>query len=421
MRGTVACAVMLLAVCAAKGIEAAPSEVGIMTREAAGGLPDRCVLEGVPRVGFYPKQSTSAPEDDPLPACLRAWLQFMGDDEDMRRLTVIPGDPWHHVHVFFMGTSGQAFRLVWGDDWEGGPCSTAVVMTPDPEDPFRWALRSVGYAYQLLFRSEYAREIGYRGETSDDEARYRRLIMDSIAAGRPVIVFGMIGPPEPNLVTGYDDRGETLIGWAFFQDDEVENPGGEFEPSGYFRKRGWFANTVGLLVIGEKGGRPAVEETYRAALVRGLGIMRRQEVRGRRAGFVAFEAWADALLQDEEFPAEGIEKLRRAYMAHFMEAGVLAEARAWGESFLRQAALVYPAAADELKAAGKCFMAEHDLVWAIWEFAGGNGVSDEHVRRFAQPGVRRRIVPLIRLAQEQDERAAAHLERALEVIGEGGS
>jgi len=50
---------------------------------------------------------------------------------------------------------------------------------------------------------------------------------------------------------------------------------------------------------------------------------------------------------------------------------------------------------------------------AIWGFAGGNDVSDQRARKLADPGVRRRIVPLIRLARKLADEAAEHIERAL--------
>ena len=111
MRRVVACAVMQVAVCAAAAMAATPTEEAMMAAEGAVGLPDRYVLEGVPRVGFYPKQSTSSPEDDQLPACLRAWLQFMGDDEDMKRLSAIKGDAfasWNDEAATALATSAVA-------------------------------------------------------------------------------------------------------------------------------------------------------------------------------------------------------------------------------------------------------------------------------------------------------------------------
>ena len=57
---------------------------------------------------------------------------------------------------------------------------------------------------------------------------------------------------------------------------------------------------------------------------------------------------------------------------------------------------------------------EHDLMWQVWDAAGGNGNPDAW-SRLAEPAVRRRIVPLILAAWDKDMDAIAHLEHALEL------
>ncbi len=54
----------------------------------------------------------------------------------------------------------------------------------------------------------------------------------------------------------------------------------------------------------------------------------------------------------------------------------------------------------------------HDLMWKLWDLAGGNGNPDAF-RKFADPAVPRQMVPIIREAREKDAQAAAHIERAL--------
>ena len=66
----------------------------------------------------------------------------------------------------------------------------------------------------------------------------------------------------------------------------------------------------------------------------------------------------------------------------------------------------------DLMHAAACYAAEHRLMWELWDLAGGNGNPDAF-RRFSDPSVRRRMVPVIELARENDEQAAAHIERAL--------
>ena len=383
----------------------------------------RCVLEGVPWLGFY-RAGPRAPEDDPFPSCVRAFLEYRGDDVGFR-LGTGKEDPWHAIHEYVMGTSGAAFRLRW--DRKAWSWGTAEIldMAEDPLATFRNGLESVGYSCEVLLRKDCAQSLGLKQEVDYDEAAFRDRTMASIRKGVPVIALGLVGPDHDcSLIAGYDDGGKALVGRAHFQDDEVFNGGVEFEEAGggnpdpYFRKRNWFADMPGLILIGEKRQRPPDREIHRRALGRALEIMRTPVVGGRWSGQAAFAMWADTLLKDSLFKKDDLPRLKDQHGVHQEEGGgTLAEARAWGGEFLRQVADLEPAAASELLDAAKCFDAEHDLVWAIWEFTGGMRMTDEGARKFADAGIRGRIVPLIRLAREQDAQAAAHIQKALELTG----
>lgn len=373
----------------------------------------RLVLEGVPRVAFWPKQNTSSPQDDLLPGCLQAYLRFVKDEADYDRLHDEPGDKWHHVHDYLMGTSGHVFRLLWTDDWDFGPNTSFPAISEDPLEPVRRAFASIGYSYEVLFRSDFAKGWQPQPPISDDEAAYRAKIIASLQKGRPVLAVGVVGPPEPCLITGYDEGGEVLLGWNAFQEDPVESAGVEIEePSGYFRKRDWFRNTHGLLLVGEPAARRPQLQIYREALTWGLSIMRAAKIQGRHAGQAAYQAWIEGLLKDDEFKALDEQALQARFDMHRHTAGSLAEARAWGGPFLRQIITLAPETKADLEAAISCFDAEHDLVWAIWEFTNPRE-GQTSLQRFADPWTRRRIVPLIKLVKGKDAEAAGHIERAL--------
>jgi hypothetical protein len=96
----------------------------------------------------------------------------------------------------------------------------------------------------------------------------------------------------------------------------------------------------------------------------------------------------------------------------------VAEARWYGSVFLAQIVEGFEAGpgkpgrqADILHAAA-CYAAEHDLMWEIWELAGGIGNREAH-KSMADPNVRRAMAEVIRQARVLDARAADHIERAL--------
>jgi hypothetical protein len=257
-----------------------------------------------------------------------------------------------------------------------------------------------------------------------DEAVMRDRISRSIQdAGRPVLGFGVVGPPECCIITGLDRAGEVLMGWSFFQDAEDFSPGLDFEPCGYFRKRGWFADTQALILLGERTGPVSSEEVYRRSLQRAIDLIRRPtlDLDGPwPSGLAAFTAWAETIVRNQDLPAGDLACLRQRHLAHSSTVGTVAEGRWYGSLFLKAAAEAIPDLADPLKQAAACFEQEHTLMWQIWGLACGLGFDDEKVRRFAEPSVREQIAPLLCQARDLDHQAADHLEEALG-MGPGNS
>jgi hypothetical protein len=369
------------------------------------GVPARSVLEGVPWVGFY-QGGERCPEDVPFPSCLRACLEFMGENLGCKHLQGQPSWGLGCAYAYLMGVSGCAFRLSWKPGWWHGDNAEIRYMSDDPAAPFDRAFEAVGYAYESVGKGA-----GY------DEADFRSRIIESICDhGQPVLAFGVIGPPECCIITGYDEGGDVLVGWNFFQGFPESSAGVEFEPSGYFRKRDWFRDTEALIVIGEKQERPAQEDIYRKALEWALQVARTPVTSGdRRNGLMAYAVWADHLLRDEDFPADDMDVLRGRFEVHDDAVGTVAEARWYGSLFLAHIAQEGGdwQMSEDLYRAAACYAAEHALMWGIWDLVGGIGHSDDRVAKLAEPGVRRQIVGLILKARDKDAQAADHIERAL--------
>ena len=370
-------------------------------------IPTRLVLEGVPRIHFY-QGGPGCPEDIPFPSVMRALMEYFheGDFGCRTCRAVPPGNKIPCTYSFFLGVSGVASFLSWKPGWADD--NMAIMYMPDdPGAPFDRAFQATGYEYQVV-----SVEPG-----RDNEAFFRQQIIASIRKGRPVLAFGPVGPPESAIVTGYDEAGDVLIGWSFFQDIPDFNAGLEFEPSGQFRARHWFDYPGGFsfAVIGDKKERPPLPETYRHALEWMLQVTRTPLTFGdRHNGLAAYAAWAEHLLRDQDFPNDEA-VLRQRHQVHDAAVGLIAEARWYGSQFLLQTGdpdiLPYRMAEDLMHAAA-CYAAEHRLMWELWDLAGGNGNPDAF-RRFSDPAVRRKMVPVIEQARQNDAQAAEHIERAL--------
>jgi hypothetical protein len=292
-------------------------------------------------------------------------------------------------------------------------------MSAEPDAPERQVFGAIGYQYEWVVK-----EPG-----RDNESVFKHRIAESVQSGMPVLGYGVVGPPEASIIAGYDEGGDVLIGWSFFQDAKANHePPAEGQPYGYFRQRDWFENTVALLIIGDRMDKPPLHETCRDALQWMLRVTRTpmvrpepdapEEYQGRHNGLAAYMAWAAHLMKDEAWPADDESALRAHHQIHNDAVGTVAEARWYGSVFLAQIVEGFEAGpkrpgrqADILHAAA-CYAAEHDLMWEIWELAGGIGNREAH-RAMADPNVRRAMVEVIRQAREQHARAADYIERAL--------
>lgn len=373
--------------------------------------PTRVVLESVPRVSFdLPRFAVvdgvkRSPEGVPFPSCLRAYLEFTGEDYGSKTI-IAHGSAWRldNTYVYLMGTSGAAFRLNWKPGWHlDNPA--IFLMSDDPATPFRRGLEAVGSAYEIV----------HKEEGRDNEAYFRSRIIESIRdKGRPVLAHGVTGPPEDCIIAGYDENGGVLIGWSFFQDFPEFNAGVEFEPCGYFRKRNWFKDTWSLIVIGDKQERPPLGDIYSEALKWAVKVVRTPVTYGdRHNGLAAYAAWSEALLRDDDFPADQMPVLRERYQVHDDAVGTVAEGRWYAAQFLRQMAHDEPAMKEELVVAAACYEAEHDLMWQIWGLVGGLGRSDEQINKLAEPEVRRQVAAVILESRDKDADAADNIEQAL--------
>jgi hypothetical protein len=70
--------------------------------------------------------------------------------------------------------------------------------------------------------------------------------------------------------------------------------------------------------------------------------------------------------------------------------------------------------AETLHAAA-CYAAEQDLMWEVWELAGGIGNPGAY-RALADPDIRWTMADIVQQARDQDAQAAEHIEEALKKV-----
>lgn len=237
-------------------------------------------------------------------------------------------------------------------------------------------------------------------------------VRDSVARGIPAIAFGIIGPPEAGIVAGYDRHGQVFYGYSYFQDAAVQ---------GYYERDDWFeiidrGGPYGLVVIGEKVGRPPEREILASTLAWAINLAHsgaRPGLPDHVAGLAAYEAWAAGLEIDDDYPARSREVLGTRAMVHGDQTTMLME-RSHAARYLRSMVDVAPEAAEHLEAAAALYdqVAETPGVW-LW----GHSMGPEVGQALVEGSVRRGIAAQIRAVGEKEARAVEQVERALAALG----
>ncbi|MCM1989471.1 helix-turn-helix transcriptional regulator [Oceanirhabdus seepicola] len=366
-----------------------------------------CILYGVPKVSYFESY-----EITPFISSLKACLRYMGQDIS---------------YPYLMAASGTAFRLMWNPEcWDGGNVDI-LGMRKDSLEPLKRAFNAAGRDFKMLLKKEsFLMDICDKSENLNEDIKagekedFIKFIKDEIDEGRPVIGFGIVGPPEACIITGYKNNGEELVGWNFFQDMPEFAGAVEKESCGYFVRKGWFEHpmTVGVMSIGEKNEDISKEEVLEDILSYAIDIMNTSRVYHRAGGTSAFNAWAEAIGNDSEFPKDApLPLLMERLMCQTDAMTMIGEGRWCAGEFLKEAACDLSQVDNELKEASKLFSEEHSIVQSMAKILGGFGMSEKQARALGEPQTRKELVEMIHKACELDKKAAEYIGKALEKIG----
>ena len=338
-------------------------------------MPHTIILENVPRLGFEVNEHLC-----PFPGSLYAYLQYTGAPQD---------------YDYLMGITGAAFYRFWNRD-DGGN----IDLSNLGDEPFRRIFDALGYAWHKV--------------PAEKEAMIQA-IKASLAQGRPAISFGIVGPPEAGLVTGYAEDGAVVYGWSYFQ-----------EPSEhYYEKRDWFETMdkngdKGLIIVGDKlPTHPAPRDVLIRSLEWAITLERTAHwptCPDHAAGLAAFDAWADALEVDADYPADNAEVLETRVMVHGDQSTILYE-RCSAARYLRKMAEVAPETAAPLTAAAALYDAASEPGAAkLWPWGYLDPSDPKAQQGIANPATRREMAGLIRASRAKEAEAVEHLEAALAIL-----
>jgi len=341
-------------------------------------------------VGFMQnlENDMRAPESFALPACMASLMEYIG--EDVRWQTIHEHNSDYRKRSLYdaiLTATGMAFGILW--DKEQCPSSFDLTQVNEHNDTIRFAFDYVGYDCEIADKADYSFN------------EMKNLITQSIDEGRPVLAFGVVGPPECSIVCGYDNGGDILFGWSHFQSHNKD----DCESNGMFRKSGWY-DDIWKIVLCKDKKEPKNE--LKDIIKRGIAISTADNLNGYYAGAAAYDAWAK-YIENPAYETMEDQELRGKYWFHNVLVGSHAEARYYLGQFLHESA------GDDIelhKIAG-LYNQIHDTCWKIWGVSGSTNTNDGYTC-LRDKEKRDEIVKLIRKIEELDLSAADQLKSWLE-------
>jgi hypothetical protein len=346
--------------------------------------PTRVILEGVERCAF----------DKTPPVC------FVGSTLVCMHYMGRPVSD-----AFVMGVSGGAFKMFWVPPWAECNCDLLIVG----EEPIRRTFAALGYDYTYLpDRDRLHRR---------SKAFYHDTITSQLNRGVPLIAIGVVGPPEAGVITGYDEGGDVLYGWSYFQDD----------PNGYYRSDNWYNNAHGVILIGGQKAVPSKQQVLRDALEWAITLIRQPEmdlegepeigVRRCYSGLAAYDQMLASLTRDEDFPTDNPAALSIRLHALINDgAWQMMEKRRLAAEFLKEMADPTQRSSGELFKAAELYMRLSEVWCEAGMMIPWSSASPDDMLKLTNPQWRAKFSGYVQQARPLDEQAVMHLERALDLL-----
>lgn len=130
-----------------------------------------------------------------FPICIKAVSEYLGDDVS---------------YAYIMAATGAAFRLVWNRaTWDLSNIDIYHTLK-ESNEIYKYGAKALGREFDFIGRDK---------DTKKED--FVAFIKSKIANGFPVIALGIIGPPEPCIIAGYEASKDVVMGWNFFQNDAM--------------------------------------------------------------------------------------------------------------------------------------------------------------------------------------------------------
>ena len=245
-----------------------------------------------------------------FPICIKAVSEYLGDDVS---------------YAYIMAATGAAFRLVWNrSEWDLSNIDIYHTLR-ESNEIYQLGAKTLGREFSFIERDE---------NTTKEE--FISFIKSKIAKGFPVIALGIVGPPEPCIVAGYEASGDVVVGWNFFQNDPEFSSEITLTDNGYFRSDKWWENTdtQAAMCLGAVADKPCSDKEI---IKMAADIMEPRNESVYAKGLNAYNAWKEMLLDEKWFEnGAGFDYLFSKLLVQNDAMVCISDGRKWGSEYFKE-------------------------------------------------------------------------------------
>ncbi len=271
---------------------------------------------------------------------------------------------------------------------------------------YKYGAKALGREFDFIERDE---------NTTKEE--FTSFIKSKIAQGFPVIALGIIGPPEPCIVAGYDASGDILVGWNFFQEDTQFSSKIRLMDNGYFCSDSWWENTdtQAVMCIGEVSSVPCSDKDI---LKIAGDIMEAREEGFYAKGIRAYDAWKEMLLDEKWFETSaGFDDLFSKFLVQNDAITCLCDGRKWGAKYFKELSEKYGKAEKDIcLEIAKHFGKISNIAEEMGTLVGDWSDTEKMLGNFGSRAVREKLGNLIDAAKSEDILALKQIKVLLKFL-----
>ncbi len=234
-----------------------------------------------------------------------------------------------------------------------------------------------------------------------DQEQLKDWVLDALKQGYPVLLLGRTKSDWVVLATGFEEGGETLVGWTFVPGADMSNK--SFAPEDCQFIQDWSTGAdAAAIALGAPEDVKDRESIFRRALRRGQMCAMNSSGRphGRECNF--YDEWVAKLREAPAWPSPFTGR-----PTIDPEIWDLAERRAFAAEFLEEAGQALKT--EALAPASDHFRRIHDLMWRLSSLCEG----EDAQAKLKDPSVIQEIVSILNTCRELDHKAAEAIGTAL--------